>query len=321
MGGGAGADRAAPHHPEHDRHRHGQRHLPGRRRDPARRRAQLPRPRHPAARCQLGRDALQRPELHLLRLLVAGLPAGRRDRADRGLLQLHRRRAARRVRGRGCGADERDRRRRCSRSRDLRGRHRAAPLDGPRGRRRLASRWRRARRSASSASPAAARRRSGLALLGLLPAGGRIAGGSIRLDGRELVGTRASRTLRRVRGDRIGIVFQDPLTSLNPTMTIGDQVGEPLRIHRGASARAARGRARRAARARRPAAPGAAARPLPARALRRDAPARLARDRARLRPGAARRRRADDGARRDDAGSDPRAVRAPASASSAWRCS
>jgi peptide/nickel transport system ATP-binding protein len=48
--------------------------------------------------------------------------------------------------------------------------------------------------------------------------------------------------LRRLRGDRIGIVFQDPLTSLNPTMTIGDQVGEPLRIHRGASDRTARAR-------------------------------------------------------------------------------
>jgi len=82
----------------------------------------------------------------------------------------------------------------------------------------------------------------GLALLGLLPTGGRIVGGTIHLDGREIAALDED-ALRGVRGDRIGIVFQDPLTSLNPTMTIGRQVGEPLRIHRGASARAARERA------------------------------------------------------------------------------
>jgi peptide/nickel transport system ATP-binding protein len=82
----------------------------------------------------------------------------------------------------------------------------------------------------------------GLALLGLLPSGGRIAGGTIALEGRE-IGSLPEDVLRTVRGDRIGIVFQDPLTSLNPTMTIGHQVGEPLRIHRGASVRAARTRA------------------------------------------------------------------------------
>jgi peptide/nickel transport system ATP-binding protein len=82
----------------------------------------------------------------------------------------------------------------------------------------------------------------GLALLGLLPVGGAIVGGSIWLAGRDISGLEEEE-LRRLRGDRIGIVFQDPLTSLNPTMTIGDQVGEPLRIHRGASVRAARARA------------------------------------------------------------------------------
>ena len=65
----------------------------------------------------------------------------------------------------------------------------------------------------------------GLALLGLLPVGGKVVGGSIRLDGRE-VSRLSDEELRRLRGDRIGIVFQDPLTSLNPTMTIGDQVGD-----------------------------------------------------------------------------------------------
>src|SRR5262245_65806638 len=81
-----------------------------------------------------------------------------------------------------------------------------------------------------------------LALLRLLPAGGSIIAGSIRLEGRELA-TLGEEEVRKVRGNRIGIVFQDPLTSLNPTMTIGDQVAEPLRIHRGVSARTARARA------------------------------------------------------------------------------
>jgi peptide/nickel transport system ATP-binding protein len=79
----------------------------------------------------------------------------------------------------------------------------------------------------------------GLALLRLLPVGGRITAGAIRLGGRDLTAL-AEDEMRAVRGERIGIVFQDPLTSLNPTMTVGDQVGEPLRIHRKASARAAR---------------------------------------------------------------------------------
>jgi oligopeptide/dipeptide ABC transporter ATP-binding protein len=82
----------------------------------------------------------------------------------------------------------------------------------------------------------------GLALLRLLPAGGRIVSGSVWLGGDELT-TLDDEQMRAVRGDRIGIVFQDPLTSLNPTMTIGAQVGEPLRIHRGATARTARDRA------------------------------------------------------------------------------
>ncbi len=82
----------------------------------------------------------------------------------------------------------------------------------------------------------------GLSLLRLLPVGGRIVAGSIRLGGRDLTALNEEE-MEGVRGDGIGIVFQDPLTSLNPTMTIGDQVGEPLRIHRGASARAAHDRA------------------------------------------------------------------------------
>jgi oligopeptide/dipeptide ABC transporter ATP-binding protein len=81
-----------------------------------------------------------------------------------------------------------------------------------------------------------------LSILGLLPRGGRITGGAVRLDGEDLVSAGEAR-LQAVRGDRVAMVFQEPMTALNPVYTIGDQVGEPLRIHRGASRREARARA------------------------------------------------------------------------------
>jgi peptide/nickel transport system ATP-binding protein len=70
-----------------------------------------------------------------------------------------------------------------------------------------------------------------LAVLGLLPRHARVAG-SIRLNGRELVGLN-DRELARVRGKEVGIVFQEPATALNPVRRIGEQIGEPLRIHYG----------------------------------------------------------------------------------------
>ena len=75
---------------------------------------------------------------------------------------------------------------------------------------------------------------TGLSIMGLLPPGGSIVGGSIKLDGRELVGLKQEE-LRRVRGNDIAMIFQDPLTSLDPTKTIGYQVAEPVRLHRGAT--------------------------------------------------------------------------------------
>jgi len=83
---------------------------------------------------------------------------------------------------------------------------------------------------------------TGLSVMGLLPPGGSIAGGSVKLDGRELVGLRQD-DLRRIRGNEIGMIFQDPLTSLDPTKTIGYQVAEPVRLHRHASKAAALSRA------------------------------------------------------------------------------
>jgi peptide/nickel transport system ATP-binding protein len=77
-----------------------------------------------------------------------------------------------------------------------------------------------------------------LALTGLLPEHA-VVRGSVRFAGRELVGL-PDASLRRLRGDRIGMVFQEPMTSLNPLHTIGRQVAEPLRLHRGLDAAAAR---------------------------------------------------------------------------------
>jgi oligopeptide/dipeptide ABC transporter ATP-binding protein len=68
-----------------------------------------------------------------------------------------------------------------------------------------------------------------LALLGLAPAGAGVTG-SATLNGTELIG-RPERHLRRLRGDRASMIFQDPMSSLNPTTRIGTQIGEVLAIH------------------------------------------------------------------------------------------
>ncbi|MER7797983.1 ABC transporter ATP-binding protein [Microbacterium sp. NPDC096154] len=69
-----------------------------------------------------------------------------------------------------------------------------------------------------------------LAILGLLPDGA-TASGSIRWNGRELIGLR-DRELAELRGDEIGMVFQEPQTALNPIRTVGRQIAESVRIHR-----------------------------------------------------------------------------------------
>lgn len=81
------------------------------------------------------------------------------------------------------------------------------------------------------------------AILGLIPAPpGRILGGSARLQGEELLGL-SEKALNAIRGRRIGTIFQDPMSALNPTMRIGDQIVETLRIHKGMGMRAGRQRA------------------------------------------------------------------------------
>ncbi|QKD43120.1 ABC transporter ATP-binding protein [Alicycliphilus denitrificans] len=80
-----------------------------------------------------------------------------------------------------------------------------------------------------------------LALMGLLPEGAQ-ASGSIRFDGQELLGL-DDRALCRLRGNRMAMVFQEPMTALNPVHAIGRQVAEPLRLHQGLTARQARAEA------------------------------------------------------------------------------
>ncbi|HEX5405898.1 MAG TPA: ABC transporter ATP-binding protein [Pseudonocardiaceae bacterium] len=83
---------------------------------------------------------------------------------------------------------------------------------------------------------------TGLSIMGLLPVGGKIVDGSVKLGGRELVGLSAHQ-MRQIRGNEIAMVFQDPLTSLDPTKTIGHQVSEGVLLHRNVTKKQAQNRA------------------------------------------------------------------------------
>jgi peptide/nickel transport system ATP-binding protein len=83
---------------------------------------------------------------------------------------------------------------------------------------------------------------TGLAVIGLLEPPGRIAGGEVRLEGRR-IDNLPHGELRRIRGRRIGVIFQDPLTSLNPLYTIGQQLEETIVTHLPLSGTQARERA------------------------------------------------------------------------------
>ncbi|WP_109210942.1 MULTISPECIES: ABC transporter ATP-binding protein [Microbacterium] len=82
---------------------------------------------------------------------------------------------------------------------------------------------------------------SSMAMLGLLPSNARVSG-SVKLGGREILGLRKD-DLRRVRGREIAVIFQEPMTALNPVFTVGFQIIETLRIHQGMTPSAARTRA------------------------------------------------------------------------------
>jgi oligopeptide/dipeptide ABC transporter ATP-binding protein len=75
---------------------------------------------------------------------------------------------------------------------------------------------------------------TGMSIMRLLPPGGYIGGGSINFNGRDLA-TLDDKELRKIRGNDIGMIFQDPMTSLNPCMTIGEQIAEAVRLHKGAN--------------------------------------------------------------------------------------
>ena len=79
-------------------------------------------------------------------------------------------------------------------------------------------------------------------ILQILTHPGRIIGGSIRFNGQELVGL-SDHEMRKIRGNKISIIFQDPMTSLNPVYTIGNQLMEAIRIHTGRSREQAKARA------------------------------------------------------------------------------
>src|SRR5215467_10159146 len=81
-----------------------------------------------------------------------------------------------------------------------------------------------------------------LAIMGLLPKQSAEVSGSIRFDGFDLLQA-PDETLRDLRGNRLAMIFQEPMTSLNPSFTIGDQIIEAILRHRGGSRRAARDRA------------------------------------------------------------------------------
>jgi peptide/nickel transport system ATP-binding protein len=82
-----------------------------------------------------------------------------------------------------------------------------------------------------------------LSVMRLLPPRGSIVDGSVLLGGRDVTNL-SEKEMRRIRGNYVSMVFQDPLTSLNPTMTVGDQIVEAVLMHRHVGRAAARARAR-----------------------------------------------------------------------------
>jgi oligopeptide/dipeptide ABC transporter ATP-binding protein len=82
-----------------------------------------------------------------------------------------------------------------------------------------------------------------LSIMRLLPPAARISSGAIRFEGEDLL-TKSEREMRHLRGKRIAMILQDPMASLNPLFTVGDQVAESLRVHEGASRRTAWSQAR-----------------------------------------------------------------------------
>ena len=129
---------------------------------------------------------------------------------------------------------------------------------------------------------------------------------------RELIGMSAQQAAPRSAASEIAMIFQEPMTALNPVFTIGFQIVETLRTHFDIGPEDARVRALELLRLVEIPNPETADRRVPAPAVRRSAPARDDRPGAGVRPEAAHRRRADDGPRRHGPGRDPQAHARPA---------
>ena len=144
-----------------------------------------------------------------------------------------------------------------------------------------------------------------LSIMRLLPESARIVSGEVIFEDQDLLKL-SEPEMRHVRGARIAMIFQEPMTSLNPVFTIGSQIGEAVRLHQQTNrARDPQSHDRGAADGR-DCRPRASYRRLSASVVGRDAPARDDRDGAVVQPAPADRGRADDGARRDDTGADSR---------------
>ena len=149
---------------------------------------------------------------------------------------------------------------------------------------------------------------SSLAIMGLIPPqSGRVTATALRFDGRDLQ-TLAQEEMRQLRGSEMAMIFQEPMTSLNPVFTVGNQIQEAVRAHQRCSRAQAKARAIEML--------DRVGIPDPARRMS-DYPYAFSggmRQRAMIAmalandPEAAHRRRADDRARRDDPGADPRAA-------------
>ena len=144
-----------------------------------------------------------------------------------------------------------------------------------------------------------------LSIMRLLPQGASRIEGRIVLDGRDVLPL-SNAEMRQVRGNDCAMIFQEPMTSLNPVFTIGRQISEALIVHRGLGKDRARAETHPAARARPHPERRIALHRLSASVLRRHAPARDDRHGSGLPSEAADRRRADHRTRRDDPGPDPR---------------
>ena len=177
--------------------------------------------------------------------------------------------------------------------------------------------WRRGARWGSSGNRGLAKPMLSRAVARLLPRRAKLSG-AVHFDGHNLAELDAE-ALRRLRGRSLAFVFQDPMTSLNPVLTIGAQIVETLREHLGLDRRGGLRRAIELLRRSASPTPEQRAKAVSAPVLRRHAPAHDDRHRAGLRARTAHRRRAHHGARRHRAGADPGLAERAAAPSGGWR--